>query len=108
MGATPWQNEMEETNSVSLHVRRGDCLSAADPCHYPCGLDYYESAVKYVYAVVAEPHFVLLSDDIERGENLHLSHACTAASSSTTRDYEEMELMSLCKHHIIANSTFSL
>ena len=99
---------MAQTNSVSLHVRRGDFVSSAGPCHYPCGPDYFESAVRHIRRFVTEPHFFLFSDDTRWvTENLKLEDPCTLVSSPANRDHEEMVLMSRCRHHIIANSTFS-
>jgi hypothetical protein len=98
-------------NAVSLHVRRGDYANnpATTSVHGLCPLDFYRAAIRYVSERVAQPHFFIFSDDISWvQENLkidfphqHVKHNLGAAS------YNDMRLMSMCKHHIIANSSFS-
>ncbi len=97
------------TNSVSLHVRRGDFaankieLAAADG-------SYYEKAIAHIASRVRNPHFFIFSDDIAwcRG-NIPLQYPATYldAASAGPHNGSHLHLMSLCKHHIIANSTFS-
>jgi hypothetical protein len=97
--------------AVSLHVRRGDI--AADPTalavHGLCSLDYYQSAVEYVTARVAHPEFFVFSDDMSWArEHLHFGFPCHYIGHNKGLDsYNDMRLMSLCNHHIIANSSFS-
>lgn len=97
--------------AVSLHVRRGDY--ANDPrtrsTHGLCSLDYYRAAIDRVVAVVQKPVFFIFSDDIAwvranlamTFEHHFVEHNQGAAS------YNDMRLMSLCQHHVIANSSFS-
>lgn len=110
--------------SVSLHVRRGDYVTnkAANKAQGLCSIEYYEKAITYIKSETQNPHVFVFSDDIEWvKENLALeSHfqntfqdtstqesLVTYVSSAGLQDYEEMTLMSECKHHIIANSSFS-
>jgi hypothetical protein len=103
--------QITHTYSVSLHVRRGDM--ANDPqtnrLHGTCDLNYYKLAVEYLSIHVSQPHFFIFSDEPEWvKENLNLQFPSTLVSyHGSLTDYEEMHLMSLCQHHIIANSTFS-
>ncbi len=102
-----WRNQADRPNSVSLHVRRGDFATSTHRCQYACGVDYYQAAVRRVCDAVPDPQFFMFSDDPGWVRNhLHLDHACTLVSSGETRDYEELTLMSSCRHHIISNSTF--
>jgi hypothetical protein len=98
-------------NAVSLHVRRGDYVSDArhQAVHGVCGVDYYARAMAAVEAQVASPHYIVFSDDPDWCRaNLKSSHAMTFVNAnSTDRAYRDMQLMSLCRHHIIANSSFS-
>jgi hypothetical protein len=102
---------IQASNSVSLHVRRGDYVS--DPrtsqVNGACSMDYYEAAVGYVAQRVPEPHFFIFSDDIAWvRENLRVGHLCTYVDNNKGSDsYNDMRLMSFCRHNIVANSSFS-
>ena len=99
------------TNSVSLHIRRGDYVSNPRFSRKfgVCSLEYYQSAAAKVAAKVREPHFFIFSDDIDWArDNLRLQHPLTfVAHNGVDKDYEDLRLVSLCSHHIIANSSFS-
>jgi hypothetical protein len=103
--------QMKATNSVSLHVRRG--LYVSHPVfsaqHGSCSSDYYDPAIDHMSAQVKDPHFFIFSDDKEWAkENIRPNYPCTYIEHTTAAtDYEDIILMSNCKHHILANSTFS-
>jgi len=98
-------------SAVSLHVRRGDYLSDTKTSSTigVCSLDYYRAAVAYIAKQVASPCFFIFSDDIPWcREKLRLDFPCTYIDHNRgTESYRDMQLMSLCRHHIIANSSFS-
>lgn len=100
--ANHWIDPYKQYNLVSLHVRRTDYVNL--PNHHPlCTLDYYKSAI----SLFQEPntHFIIFSDDIEWcKENLQLENTTFA---ETGNDYVDLCVMSMCNHHIIANSSFS-
>lgn len=102
---------MRRVGAVSLHVRRGDY--ASDPrtnsVHGLCSLAYYQVAIRFVAERVESPHFFVFSDDIPWAmENLHLPFPCEfVADNRGPSSFVDMHLMSLCRHHIIANSSFS-
>ncbi len=98
-------------DAVSLHVRRGDYVTdpkASNRIGF-LDVDYYLRAVKYVADRVGSPHFFIFSDDpVWVREHLRLEYPTTVVEhNGDDRDYEDLRLMSLCQHHIIANSTFS-
>jgi hypothetical protein len=97
--------------SVSLHVRRGDYVSNETTAkhHGTCGIDYYDRSVAYIAERVEEPHYFVFSDDPAWAvEHLHLSHPMTViAHNGASRDFQDLRLMSLCDHHVVANSSFS-
>jgi len=103
--------QMKGCNAVSLHVRRGDYVSdvKTNSTHGVCSLDYYRDAVKHMMEHVSLPHFFIFSDDIAWcREHLGLKDHCSYIDHNTGHDsYRDMQLMSLCHHHIIANSSFS-
>jgi hypothetical protein len=103
----------ESTESVAIHVRRGDY--AANPetlkVHGLCGLDYYRAAIEMLRSKLPEKklHFFLFSDDPQWvRENLKLEFSSIFVDfNDATRNYEDLRLISNCKHQIIANSSFS-
>lgn len=103
--------QISETNSVSLHVRRGDYVSnpQAFATHGACSIEYYETAIKYVSDRIPAPSFYVFSDDMEWvRSHLKIRHPCCYVECNNGADsYVDMQLMSRCKHNIIANSSFS-
>lgn len=104
-------DEMSGCESVALHVRRADFVDNAYTAgvHGVCGVDYYERAVRMLADRLAYPRFYVFSDDPGwAGENLKLGHPTTVVDhNGADKNYEDLRLMSGCKHQIIANSTFS-
>lgn len=99
------------SNSVSIHVRRGDYLSPQF-CKYYVGVctdEYYIKAIETICAKIESPRFVVFSDDIAWSmENFPLqSNAIVVDWNQGEDSWQDMLLMSCCKHHIIANSSFS-
>ncbi len=103
--------KIEESDAVSLHIRRGDYANNPKTLatHGLCSLDYYRAATALVSSRMAFPHFFIFSDDIEWvRQNLTLDFPCEFIDHNKgAESYKDMQLMSLCRHHIIANSSFS-
>ena len=105
--------QMRATRSVSVHVRRGDYVSSPTAAqHGVCGLDYYSAAVDRVRSALRESpemHFFVFSDDPSWArENLVLPGGTTFVThNGTAKAFQDLRLMSLCKHHVVANSSFS-
>lgn len=104
-------DKISHTSSVSIHIRRGDYVTdkKTNQFHGICDLNYYHSAIKYIISKIKKPFFFVFSDDLLwTRKNLHLKFPCIYVDHNTgKKDYEDMRLMSECKHNIIANSTFS-
>lgn len=102
---------IKRLNAVSLHIRRKDYVydQRTKEVFGLCPIEYYCAAVEGITQLTQFPHFFIFSDDPEWGrKNLKLPHSVTFVSKSEDgKDYEDLWLMSLCKHHIIANSSFS-
>jgi hypothetical protein len=97
-------------DSVSLHIRRGDYVSTPEirKVHGTCSLDYYFRCVDQLSKTVKNPHFFIFSDDHDwASDNLKLPHPTTLVDHNGMKAYEDLRLMSQCRHHIIANSSFS-
>lgn len=97
---------LEELDSnrevISLHIRRGDYLNL-QPFHPTPPIEYYAEALKQFPKVSV----LIFSDDSDWCMNQELfDDDRYLISSSNTSDFD-MCLMSMCKYHIIANSSFS-
>ncbi|WP_026653803.1 alpha-1,2-fucosyltransferase [Butyrivibrio proteoclasticus] len=98
--------KIEETNSVSIHVRRGDYLNIRNGINLK--KDYYDNAIEIIRRRVNHPVFFVFSDDIEWcKKNINYGDTFFIDWNKGDESYRDMQLMSLCKHNIIANSTFS-
>lgn len=107
-----WLERIAASNAVSLHVRRGDYVTnpSANAVHGTCDLDYYRRAVDHLRnASGADPAIFVFSDDpdwvaanLQLPFDMHLVRNNDAATN-----YEDLRLMSACRHHVIANSSFS-
>ena len=96
--------------SVALHVRRGDYLKDQKTMerYGLCSIDYYQAAITHVLAQVENAALFVFSDDPAWvQEHLSVGESCTFVSCKEIPPQEDLLLMSLCKHQIIANSTFS-
>jgi len=97
-------------NAVSIHVRRGDYINnpAARQFHGSCSLEYYKQAVALLSSRVNDPHFFIFSDDVQWvAANFITGINSTIVDINNGDAVKDMQLMSACKHHIIANSSFS-
>jgi hypothetical protein len=103
--------KIKSTNSVSLHIRRGDYATNANINQYHglCSLNFYKEAIKIIEERVDNPHFYIFSDDLEwTKQNLPINHPHTFVEGNIGKaSFEDMRLMSFCKHNITANSSFS-
>lgn len=98
-------------NAVSLHLRRGDYLSNPHTLsvHGVCSLEYYARAIRYIVERVPDPVFFVFSDDLDWvKDTLRLEHPYHFVGQNRgSESYNDMRLMSLCSHHVLANSSFS-
>lgn len=99
--------EMQNTVSVSLHVRRGD--KAVQAHHQASTMDFCKAAMKFLQSKLPSPTFYVFTDDwawvrenLPPGERL-----VYADHNNDETNYEDLRLMSLCKHNIIGPSSFS-
>ena len=102
--------QIECCESVSLHVRRTDYIDAEHiHIHNICTEKYYKSAIDRIRNKYPGAVFFIFTDDKEwckqhfRGPNFFV----VELDENANTDIAEMTLMSRCKHHIIANSSFS-
>lgn len=107
-----WEEQILNSNAVSVHIRRGDYISIKRNTQKFASLsqDYYQRAIKTISDKISNPVFFIFSDDINWAKNnLEFSSPAFFVANNNNADssYKDMQLMSLCKHNIIANSTFS-
>ena len=98
------------SESVSIHVRRGDYLNSGyTESFIKLTMDYYRSAVEIVSKRLKEPRYFLFSDDKDyiRREFDWLPNSEVVEGNDGNKSYIDMLLMSRCKCNITANSTFS-
>lgn len=94
-------------NSVSIHVRRGDYIKYGYPI---LGIDYYKDAVEKIRAQVSNPCFYVFSDDPQWCvDNFKfIDDGVFVTWNQGVDSYVDLQLMSSCKHNILANSGYSL
>ncbi len=96
-----YKHELNKS-TCSIHVRRGDYLNLSD--HHPVqNMDYYINAIN---EIGLDKTFFVLSDDISWCKD-NFNFLENVIYCENNEDYEDLYLMSLCSHNIIANSSFS-
>lgn len=93
---------------VSLHVRRGDYTLAAEG-NIALPMEYYRRAIDFVCQRFEDPVFFIFSDDLEFARS-HLPGGARRVFVEGNDDFsaqEDLRLMAACRHHVIANSSFS-
>ena len=103
--------QFQSADSVSLHVRRGDYIN------HPlfrgiCDLDYYKRAIRYMENTVNPQLYCIFSNDIDwcesnLGDLLSGKEVIYVDWNKGADSYVDMQLMGMCRHNIIANSSFS-
>jgi hypothetical protein len=92
-------------NTVAFSIRRGDFLE--NPLHNICSIEYFRRAIDRMKKNIPELELLVFSDElywVEANITIDVPHRFVRG----VKDHmDHMRLMSLCKHHIIPNSTFS-
>ena len=103
--------QINSCNAVSVHVRRGDYVSDEHTAAYHgvCSLDYYHNAIQHVVEAIENPVLFMFSDDPDWVRaNLITSYPATIVDHNGSKHcVEDLRLMSACRNHILANSSFS-
>lgn len=108
---TNYAQMIQSSNAVAIHVRRGDYISnpSANQFHGTCSLEYYSRSIDQIMSNIKNPHFFVFSDEPKwTQDNLKIDAPTTyVVHNPPDKNYEDLRLMSLCSHFIIANSSFS-
>ena len=98
-------DKFEKINTVSIHARRGDYMNG-DYFFDLSSSDYYQKAVEYIRSKVENPmFFIFCSDEKWAREYFNFIPNKVMVTGGTVQS--DLQNMSLCKHNIIANSTYS-
>lgn len=104
-------NDMQKSNSVSIHIRKGDYEKNPNYSGFFGVLEksYYLKAIKHIESKTEHPVYYFFSDSPEwcKKEFGHLKNANFIDHNSGSDSYWDLILMTKCKHNIIANSSFS-
>lgn len=109
-----YERRIKEGQSVGIHIRRGDYLDSADVYGGICTDAYYNKAIKYMMKKYDNPQFFVFTNDSfwaekwceVRERELGKPFIAVKGTDEET-GYIDLMLMSKCKAHIIANSSFS-
>lgn len=103
--------KLSSDSSVTIHIRRGDYLNASNVANI-CTLEYYRKAILEARKVIEKPTFFIFSNDQEwcmenlkdefRDAEVHF-----VTNNKGPESYRDMQLMSLARCNILANSSFS-
>jgi len=103
---------IRSSESVMLHIRRGDYVNSpsAAKFHGVLPLSYYQQAIEVLLLEKPDSHFFIFSDDLPWAKealpkNLKITFVENALQADAAA--QELQLMTECKHHIIANSSLS-
>lgn len=105
------ERELLKSNSITIHVRRGDYLKS-DIFNGICSLDYYKEAIRQAKEIIDNPVFFVFSNDqkwcIENlKESFGNSKVNFVLNNSGNESYRDMQLISIARCNILANSSFS-
>lgn len=109
-------NDIIKTNSVGIHFRRlhgvstdGNTNIKEATMYGKLPIEYYNLALRYLSNKYNNLTLFIFADDPEWvKENAEFRFPTNFVTHNTyDKDYEDLRLMSLCKHQIIANSSFS-
>lgn len=103
-------NEIDCCESVAIHVRKGEDYMSRIWYQNTCPVDYYRKAISIVKEKVKNPHFYVFADNKDWVKQNFVDFEYTLVDGNPVDGWGshfDMQLMSLCKHNIMSNSTYS-
>jgi hypothetical protein len=106
---TDYASEVKNTETVSVHIRRGDFTNKeTQKVHGILPINYYENAIEFMRQKFPTAKFLIFSDDIKWvKQNFKIEKVTIVSGEISKTHLEDFYLMSHCSHNIIANSSFS-
>ena len=103
-----YEEKIRGTNSVSIHIRRGDYLEVSEVYGGICTEEYYRKAMEQMESWFPDCHFfVFTNDPAWVKENYKKDNLTLVEGNDEDAGYLDLYLMTKCKHYILANSSFS-
>lgn len=107
-----YEKQIEQSLAVSIHIRRGDYLEGSEIYGGNCTDAYYQRAIAFIREKYPRAVFFVFSNDEDFSEkwlrdNFPGRDFVLVRGSTEETGYLDMYLMSRCRHHIMANSSFS-
>ncbi len=107
-GVLEFIQKINSSNSISIHVRRGDyLLPEISNYHGNCDLRYYKESMSFISKEVSNPLFFVFSNDLDWCKQNLPADFNLVFVQHDGENFWDLLLMSYCKHNIIANSSFS-
>jgi hypothetical protein len=106
-------NKIFNTNSVAIHIRRGDYhLVKENESFGILNMEYYQKAMNFISENDDNPYFFVFSDDENWVKSSFLKKVKTenielVSKNARHKTFIDLCLMSQCKHQIVANSSYS-
>ena len=107
--AMEYLQKIKETDSVAVHVRRGDYLKLQKLYGNICTENYYRNAICKMESMLRKPVFYFFSDDMDWTKKTFkdIKNSIFVDGRGDWQDYIDLQLMTECKNMIMANSSFS-
>lgn len=102
-----YENEIMNSNSVCVHIRRSDYNF--EDFDSVCPDSYYFDAIDYIEGQLNNPKFYIFSNKIDKAKEMfgNNNRFVYVTANDRMHGLGDLKLMTLCKHNIISNSTFS-
>ena len=97
--------KIKNTESVCVTIRLGDYIN--NSTHQVCSKSFYINAMKKMMKLYTKCTFFIFSDEIDRARKIFDFDFPVIYDSGKMKDYASLHVMSMCKHFIISNSSFS-
>ena len=101
----PFIDEIKEGDSVCLSIRMGDYIK--NPIHGVCSQKYYQAAIDKMYELHPNAKIFVFSDDVEAVKETYSFKNNVFYEPDGCNELEKITYMSMCKHFILSNSSFS-
>jgi hypothetical protein len=100
-------DQIKTTNSICVHIRRFNLdMKNKNAHHLTLGIDYYVKAIEKIINRVSNPVFFLFGE-VDKLFIEKMNRFSNYVVVPNNKDYEDLYLMSQCKHSIISNSSFA-